>query len=82
MSNVAKSIATEIKRCNEQEHISEHIERELLNYSTVDLVSLCQEVQGIKQVFTDPEIFLNQDFDDILKELARSALTFMVLQEI
>lgn len=82
MTDRAKSIALEITAGADHEHIEEHIDRELLNYTTVDLVVLCQEVQGEQNVFTDPEPSLNQDFDQILKVLAHNALYFLVMQEL
>ena len=80
MSTTAKSIALEVIASEDQENISEYIDRELMNYTTMDLVRLCQEVQGEKYIFMDPMPCLNQDFDNILKELAHNALNFMIVQ--
>ncbi len=82
MTDRAKSIAVDIIDDDQQELISEYIDRELTNYCTMSLVVLCQEVQGEKYVFIDPIPCLHQDFDNILKELAHNALTFLVIQAI
>lgn len=82
MSNTAKALAMQISKGSDHEIISEYIDRELLNYTTMDLVRLCQEVQGEQYVFTDPEPCLNQDFDQILRVLANNALYFLVMREL
>lgn len=78
----AKSLAADIRDDQSHELISEHIDLELMNYGISDLVILCQEVQGHKNVFTDPEPSLNQDFDKILMVLAHNALYFLIMQEL
>ena len=76
--NLAKELAQQV----ENENIIEVVDLELMNYSTGDLVEVCQATQGMSHVFDDPQPDLKGDFDDILKQMATNALTVLIAENL